>query len=67
MSTTQDMFEASYEDNFLMRDLGSVVKRPDIALTELVANAYDAGASKVEITIPDEHNKPLVVADNEVA
>lgn len=66
MDTTQDMFEASYEDNFLMRDLGSVVKRPDIALTELVANAYDAGASKVEITIPEEHHEQLVVADNGV-
>lgn len=66
MDTTKDLFEPSYEDNFLMRDLGGVVKRADIALTELVANAYDAGASRVEITIPNEHNKPLVVADNGV-
>ncbi len=66
MDTTKDMFEPSYEDNFLMRDLGGVVKRPDIALTELVANAYDAGASKVDITIPDEYQKLLVIADNGV-
>lgn len=45
----QDLFETTYEENFLRRDLGAIVYRPDIALTELVANAYDAGASAVTL------------------
>ena len=52
MNENMDLFEAQYEDDFLLRDLGAVVQRADIALTELVANAYDAGASKVDIFIP---------------
>ena len=39
----QDLFETTYEKDFLRPDLGAIVHRPDIALTELVANAYDAG------------------------
>ena len=34
MNRNKDLFVAQYEDNFLLRDLGSVVQRPDIALTE---------------------------------
>ncbi|MFK5894921.1 MAG: hypothetical protein QM504_17005 [Pseudomonadota bacterium] len=63
MNRNKDLFVAQYEDNFLLRDLGSVVQRPDIALTELVANAYDAGASKVDIIIPDEIGNLLTVSD----
>ncbi|WP_375752893.1 ATP-binding protein [Vibrio sp. HN007] len=66
MSATVDMFEAQYEDNFLLRDLGSIVKRADIALTELVANAYDAGASKVDIHIPEGFNQLLTISDDGV-
>jgi len=62
----QDLFETIYEENFLRRDLGAIVHRPDIALTELVANAYDAGASKVKVIVPDELGGTLVVEDNGV-
>jgi hypothetical protein len=63
---TTDMFEPQYEENFLLRDLGSIVKRPDLALTELVANAYDAGASLVEIVIPTQLGQTLTIIDNGV-
>lgn len=64
--SNMDLFEAQYEEDFLLRDLGAVVQRADIALTELVANAYDAGASKVEITIPSEYGKQIVISDDGV-
>ena len=36
-----------FEDDFLKRDLGnSFLSSPDIAITELVANAWDAGATE---------------------
>ncbi|MCI4412115.1 MAG: ATP-binding protein, partial [Thiotrichales bacterium] len=34
------------------------------ALTELVANAYDAGSSRVDITVPSDYEGALVVEDN---
>ena len=43
-----------FEDDFLYRSLGSIVNQPDIALTELVANAWDAGATEVKIFIPEK-------------
>lgn len=66
MNENMDLFEAQYEDDFLLRDLGAVVQRADIALTELVANAYDAGASKVDILIPEDYGKQLTITDDGV-
>jgi two-component sensor histidine kinase len=53
-----------FEDDFLKRTLGPLSYRPDIAITELVANAWDAGAARVDITIPEEKNGKLIVEDD---
>lgn len=53
-----------FEEDYLIRTLGNLVTQPDIALTELVANAWDAGATCVDITIPDKLGELLIVADN---
>ncbi len=53
-----------FEEDFLVRTLGALAHSPEVALTELVANAWDAGASKVEITIPDSIGGRLVVEDD---
>ena len=53
-----------FEDDYLNRELGGIITRPDIALTELVANAWDAGASIVQITIPDEEGEVLAIEDD---
>jgi hypothetical protein len=53
-----------FEEDYLIRTLGSIVQIPEIALTELVANAWDAGATSVDISIPEEYNQKLVVEDN---
>lgn len=53
-----------FEDDFLYRSLGSIVNQPDIALTELVANAWDAGATEVKIFIPEKTGDILTIEDN---
>jgi len=45
-----------FEEDYLIRTLRDLARKADVALTELVANAWDAGASKVDITIPEERN-----------
>lgn len=59
------MFQGSlFEEDYLIRTLGVLVHSPEIALTELVANAWDAGATSVDITIPEDYNQKLIVEDN---
>lgn len=53
-----------FEDDYILRSQGSIVTQPDIALTELVANAWDAGASHVDIRIPEDYNQVLSIEDN---
>lgn len=62
----QVLFPSHYEEDYIIRSLGSIVTQPDIALTELVANAWDAGATNVKIGIPDEINQILFVEDDGV-
>lgn len=49
-----------FEENFLKREYKTLTTNPEVALTELVANAWDAGASKVEITIPSKVGQKVV-------
>jgi len=54
-----------FEEDYIYRSNRSVTSTPDIALTELVANAWDAGAFHVNITIPDKgEDRELVVEDD---
>lgn len=53
-----------FEKDFLIRTLGSLATQPDIALTELIANAWDAGATEVEIFIPEKQGELLTIKDN---
>ena len=60
------LFPSLFEEDFITRSLGSIVNQPDVALTELVANAWDAGASHVRIFIPDKKAEMLYVEDDGV-
>lgn len=53
-----------FEEDYLLRTLGSLATSPDIALTELVANAWDAGATIVEIFIPENLGEDIIIEDN---
>lgn len=59
-----DTFDSLFEEDYLVRTLGRIAHDPDIAITELVANAWDAGASKVDIIVPTEKNNALVISDD---
>jgi hypothetical protein len=53
-----------FEDDYLLRELGQVAHVPQVALTELVANAWDAGATRVDLILPGEIGGTLTVTDN---
>ncbi len=53
-----------FEEDYLIRTLGSLGTQPEVALTELVANAWDAGATEVDIFIPEEMGQKLTIQDN---
>lgn len=64
MKETEFIQGTLFEDDYLVRTLGSLGTQPEIALTELVANAWDAGATQVDIIIPEEKGQKLTIQDN---
>lgn len=59
------MKSIKFEEDYIFRNNRSVTSSPDIALTELVANAWDAGASNVEITLPkNEEESAISILDD---
>jgi len=58
------LFTSHYEEDFLFRTLGDLIRKADVALGELVANAWDAGAERVDVVIPERAGEPLVVEDD---
>jgi len=64
MSIENYVQSSIFEEDYLLRSLGGVVNDAYVALTELVANAWDAGAYNVFITIPSELDKELIVEDD---
>ena len=55
---------ALFERNFIERTYPSIVSDVSIAFAELVANSWDAGATRVDITIPDKKGEPIIIEDN---
>ncbi len=54
-----------FEEDYIFRNNRSITSYPDIALTELVANAWDAGALNVQISIPaDEDETSISITDD---
>ena len=53
-----------FEEDYLLRELGQVAHVPQVALTELVANAWDAGASRVDLVLPNEIGDALTGTDD---
>ena len=64
MSKEIILYPSLFEDDYITRSLGPIVNDPDVALTELVANAWDAGASHVRISIPEEYDQTLYIEDD---
>ena len=67
MSASKQFIQGSlFEDDYLVRSLGNIVRDSEYALTELVANAWDAGATRVNIDVPTQQGGLIKVADNGV-
>ncbi len=49
---------------FLVDHAGHIITDLGVALIELIANSYDAGASQVNILWPDEAGEELKIEDN---
>jgi len=60
----QPLQNSLFEDDYLLREFGQVTHLPQVALTELVANAGDAGATRVDLILPGEIGGSLTVTDN---
>ncbi len=58
------MGDIKFEDDYIFRNNRMITSSPDIALTELVANAWDAGALHVNITLPIDDESKLSIADD---
>lgn len=56
--------EALFEEDYVLRSLGRIGYDPDVALTELVANTWDAGAAKVNVIIPAQKGSLLSIEDD---
>lgn len=53
-----------FEDDYLIRTLGNLANSAELALTEIVANAWDAGARMVDIQIPEKMGNIMSITDN---
>jgi hypothetical protein len=53
-----------FGEGFLQDHAGHIISEPRTALIELIANAYDAGATKVELRWPSAEEQPFVIIDN---
>lgn len=53
-----------FEEDYIFRNNKSITSNNDVALTEFVANAWDAGAHNVAITIPYEEHEKIIVEDD---
>lgn len=63
-SISQSALFPTFGDNFLVNHAGRIMSEPKIAIIELVANCWDAGADKVEILWPLKRETTLSVRDN---
>lgn len=53
-----------YGAKFLENHAGRIVQDPDVAITELVANSWDAGASRVDVEWPSQAGQVVRVTDD---
>jgi hypothetical protein len=60
------LLKSTFEEGVLIRDLGDIGQAPDVALAELVANAWDAGATIVRIDVPEELDGTISIHDDGV-
>lgn len=55
-----------FGNTFLEEHAGQIIRDPKVAVAELVANAWDASATRVEITWPTEDHPEFSVVSHGV-
>ena len=63
-STTHSNDQFAFGAGFLRDHVGQIMDNPEIAILELIANSYDAGASRVDVTWPVLPGDRLAVTDD---
>jgi len=58
------LLQPRFGEGFLEDHAGRIIQNPEIAIVELVANSWDAGARRVDITWPEEVGGNFEIADN---
>jgi hypothetical protein len=59
-----DIDDFTFGSAFLRDHAGSLISEPNIAIVELIANAYDAGATRVIVKWPEHRNEQFEISDN---
>lgn len=54
----------AFADRFLQDHAGQIISEPRTAILELIANSYDAGATKIDIIWPSEKGEKFSVTDD---
>ena len=58
------LFGTRFSERFLEIHAGKMISDPKVAIVELVANSWDAGATEVQITWPVYPENYFEIADN---
>lgn len=53
-----------FGSDFLHDHVGQIIDEPTVAVLELIANSYDAGADRVEVVWPDLPGNTMSITDN---
>lgn len=60
----QNLIFPAFDESFLAHHTGQIMVDPEVAIVELVANAWDAGADRVEITWPSAAGDLIAISDD---
>ena len=63
-SKQTSLIHQKFGKRFIEDHAGRIISDPEIALVELVANSWDAGARNVKITWPDDENESFEIEDD---
>jgi hypothetical protein len=64
VTKTPNENEFLFGSDFLHDHVGQIIDEPTVAVLELIANCYDAGANRVEVKWPSLPGETLTVSDN---
>src|ERR1039457_2559147 len=63
-SAKAPQLQFTFGSDFLHDHAGQIIDDPRVAIIELVANCYDAGANEVQVRWPSVPGKVLSITDN---